>query len=341
MESGPSARGVRILSLDGGIVTGYTSLIMLKRLLRLMEPEGRIYPHKHFDLICGTSSGGLIAILLGRLRLDLDEATSTYLNLMKLSEASLRQWWWARNTHRSLTAAIQDIVQEHGTKDMLMLGPDRGKGCKCFVTTATVPRGQVPIRLLRSYGDPTDNVWPHPWTVEDAALAAFGAPVYFRSHSVQHENTNYHYEDARFHGLNNPTITAWDECDRLDPKQPPHCIVNLGSRITAPTERSGNLSNWILLPFQTAWTASAVACNLLNAVIGTFDTDTHEKMQRLTRKLEPNPYFRFSPKLGSLNNASILDEGFIGKLADIVDSYVNEEETERQFKSCTRRLAFP
>ena len=62
----------RILSLDGGGVRGLSSLLILRE---LMEEIGRRkngnapLPCEYFDLIAGTSTGGFIAIMLGRLRM--------------------------------------------------------------------------------------------------------------------------------------------------------------------------------------------------------------------------------------------------------------------------------
>ena len=72
-------RPLRILSLDGGGVRGLSSVLILKFLLmRLKFEEEKLtgknladYPEpwKYFDLICGTSTGGLLALMLGRLRM--------------------------------------------------------------------------------------------------------------------------------------------------------------------------------------------------------------------------------------------------------------------------------
>ena len=62
---------VRILSLDGGGVRGLSSLFILKSIMEQVELDEESdetpLPCRYFDLICGTSTGGLIAIMLGRL----------------------------------------------------------------------------------------------------------------------------------------------------------------------------------------------------------------------------------------------------------------------------------
>jgi len=63
----------RLLSLDGGGVRGLSSLLILREIMEeIQRQSGREetpLPSQYFDLIGGTSTGGLIAIMLGRLRM--------------------------------------------------------------------------------------------------------------------------------------------------------------------------------------------------------------------------------------------------------------------------------
>src|SRR5271170_3400696 len=63
----------RILSLDGGGVRGLSSLLILREIMAEIRRRTRAtiapLPCEYFDLIGGTSTGGLIAIMLGRLRM--------------------------------------------------------------------------------------------------------------------------------------------------------------------------------------------------------------------------------------------------------------------------------
>jgi patatin-like phospholipase/acyl hydrolase len=65
---------VRILSLDGGGVRGLSQLIILDAIMQKINPVSSaqkaaqsLRPCEFFDLICGTSTGGLNALMLGRL----------------------------------------------------------------------------------------------------------------------------------------------------------------------------------------------------------------------------------------------------------------------------------
>jgi hypothetical protein len=72
-----SHNSLRIFCLDGGGMKGYTSLLILKRIIRTMAVEGSLQsepkPCEGFDLIVGTSTGGLIAVMPGRLGMTVDE----------------------------------------------------------------------------------------------------------------------------------------------------------------------------------------------------------------------------------------------------------------------------
>ena len=70
---------LRILSLDGGGIRGISSLYILKEVMAQIKRQQRgrdeqervspLRPIDVFDLICGTSTGGLIALMLGRLEM--------------------------------------------------------------------------------------------------------------------------------------------------------------------------------------------------------------------------------------------------------------------------------
>lgn len=83
---------LRVLSLDGGGVRGYSMFIILQELMHrtFVEINGRApkrheipKPCDHFDLIGGTGTGGLVAIMLGRLRLDIDTCKDVYVRMTR------------------------------------------------------------------------------------------------------------------------------------------------------------------------------------------------------------------------------------------------------------------
>ncbi|KAF2819724.1 FabD/lysophospholipase-like protein [Ophiobolus disseminans] len=122
---------LRILSLDGGGVRGYSMLIILQELMHrtFVETEGRApkrhevpKPCEHFDLIAGTGTGGLIAIMLGRLRMDVETCKDVYVRMTrKVFETDKT---FAGIPYRStlfkaskLEEAIMECVREHTIYD--------------------------------------------------------------------------------------------------------------------------------------------------------------------------------------------------------------------------------
>ncbi|KAH7119031.1 acyl transferase/acyl hydrolase/lysophospholipase [Dendryphion nanum] len=122
---------LRILSLDGGGVRGYSMLIILQELMHrtFVETEGRApkrheipKPCEHFDLIAGTGTGGLIALMLGRLRLDVDTCKDVYVRMTKRVFETDKTF--AGIPYRStlfkaskLEEAIMECVREHTIYD--------------------------------------------------------------------------------------------------------------------------------------------------------------------------------------------------------------------------------
>jgi hypothetical protein len=118
---------LRILSLDGGGVRGYSMLIILQELMHrtFVEIEGRApkrheipKPADHFDLIAGTGTGGLIAIMLGRLRLDIDTCKDIYVRLTRRvfeTDKTFAGIPYKKTLFKAskLEEAIREAVREH------------------------------------------------------------------------------------------------------------------------------------------------------------------------------------------------------------------------------------
>jgi patatin-like phospholipase/acyl hydrolase len=129
---------LRLLSLDGGGVRGLSSLIILKRIMHVLgereesDKTKPLRPCEYFDMIAGTSTGGLIAIMLGTLRMDIDECIKAYSALApkifpqngfvsdnkitKFFKAAKGSAWFDA---KALEDEVKNLVKTH-----LKLGPD-------------------------------------------------------------------------------------------------------------------------------------------------------------------------------------------------------------------------
>ena len=108
-QDGNKPRVRKILSLDGGGVRGLSSLIILDYVMDMLGNlrGARLEPWQEFDMIAGTSTGGLIALMLGRLRMSVAACIAAY------KELSHQIFTPAHNTANAAGKST-DFLQEAG-----------------------------------------------------------------------------------------------------------------------------------------------------------------------------------------------------------------------------------
>jgi hypothetical protein len=79
-------------------------------------------PCDHFDLICGTGTGGLIAIMLGRLRLDLETCKEVYVRMTRKvfeTDKTIAGIPYRSTLFKAskLEEAIKECVMEHTVRE--------------------------------------------------------------------------------------------------------------------------------------------------------------------------------------------------------------------------------
>jgi patatin-like phospholipase/acyl hydrolase len=106
----------KLLSLDGGGVRGLSSIMILRALTASLN-RGRTTPKQpwqEFDLIAGTSTGGLLAIMLGRLRMSVEDCERAY---TQLAEAIFTP----RRHQANIAGKAIDFLKANGKFDELPL----------------------------------------------------------------------------------------------------------------------------------------------------------------------------------------------------------------------------
>jgi len=106
------------LALDGGDVKGLSSLRILKQLMELINPDDHPKPCDYFDMIGGTSTGGLVAIMLGRLCMSVDECITAYERLSDgiFTKIHHRIKGW----HGQVQGRFDHMALENGVKQLLV-----------------------------------------------------------------------------------------------------------------------------------------------------------------------------------------------------------------------------
>ncbi|KAI5081182.1 hypothetical protein GOP47_0004365 [Adiantum capillus-veneris] len=190
-------RGLCILSMDGGGMRGLATVQMLRRL----EAGTGKRIHELFDLICGTSTGGMLAVALGIKRMTLDECEEIYTKLGKLvfaeptpkdSEAAT----WREKLDQLYKSSSQSFrVVVHGSKhnadeferllkelcaddegDLLIESAVKGIP-KVFAVSALVSVLPAQPFVFRNYQYPLGTLETAPWTADGPAASVFGTPA--------------------------------------------------------------------------------------------------------------------------------------------------------------------
>ncbi|EIW75500.1 FabD lysophospholipase-like protein [Coniophora puteana RWD-64-598 SS2] len=132
---GNEDKAIRLLSIDGGGgVRGVSPLLIIREMMkRIQHQEGLTSmpaPHEYFDMIGGSGTGGLAAIMLGRLRMPIDEAIKAYDAFVKRVYIDGRKRLGDETFKASvLVEVVKDIVgAQLGQKDARML--DDNAACK-------------------------------------------------------------------------------------------------------------------------------------------------------------------------------------------------------------------
>ena len=110
-----------LLSLDGGGIKGISSLVIIKAIMdKVAEIEGGATtprkPVDYFHLAGGTSTGGIIAVMLFRLRMTPQQAIDAYMKVGADVFGTKVKGGAASFPAEPLLAAIDKITEQYGDK---------------------------------------------------------------------------------------------------------------------------------------------------------------------------------------------------------------------------------
>ncbi|MCJ1247305.1 hypothetical protein MMC30_004519 [Trapelia coarctata] len=327
--------GLCLLSLDGGGVRGLSALLILKRIMYVLdgieEPTVKrpLLPCNYFDMIAGTSTGGLIAIMLGVLRMDVDTCISKYLEMAPqifptegfVSGSKMGKLWKgikgeARFDAGKLESYVKNLVKDHlklVNQDVL-LDFDRNAGspasCKTFVCVTNKDTGR-PFRLrnYRSSWEPSTGC-----TIWQAARATVAAPLFFPPVRFGHPPENYVDGGLRY---NNPVRALYDEAKRVwNKSSEPRigCVISIGTGVP-PLQATGDSGKDILK-------------SLVNIAMDTQQT-ANEFADEMELVTEPGnfTYIRFNVEQG-LQQVGVEEWRQFDKLTGATKDYLNNHKKE-------------
>ncbi|KAF2679456.1 FabD/lysophospholipase-like protein [Lentithecium fluviatile CBS 122367] len=340
-ESGPSVLRVqteghasalrKILCLDGGGVRGLASLMILKHLMDRLESQrgGRLEPWQEFDMIAGTSTGGLIAIMLGRLRMTVDECIETYKTLSRRIFSPVHSK--ANIAGRALTKlkaegkfesepleqVVKEICRDRGLSEAELLKDNSDDAPKVFVCAAQgINSDAVVIRSYKSGDGEYDDLYQI-CKIWEAARATSAASTFFPPIQIGYQK----YVDGALR-YNNPIEKADQESRALWPKEE-RLIVSVGTgSAPGPNVLASNIAD--------------LAKTLAKIVTDTED-ENKRFMKRNKEMAENNLLFRFNVLQG-LADVELSEWEAIGEIMAHTGTYMRSPDTTRFFDKCAEMM---
>ncbi|CAG8397747.1 unnamed protein product [Penicillium salamii] len=323
--------GLCLLSLDGGGVRGLSTLYILKGLmdrLNQTRPKGSPArkPCEVFDLIGGTSTGGLIAIMLGRLEMDVDECIAAYIKLMKEifgkpSTRNLSKLFGKIKPQydaRKLEGAINEVINSCGTNTTDLFNDGVHRSCRVFVCSITQETKDI-VRL-RSY----DKNLGIPATICQAARATSAATTFFEPVTIGARR----FADGGL-GANNPVDEVEGEASDIwcentgDLKPLVKCFISIGT---------GNPGK------------KAMEDNLLKFVSKTLPelaTQTEQTEKRFIAKwrqhYDSKRYFRCNVEQG-LQGVGLAEYQEQGVIESATEGYLDHQAVAFRVRDCVENL---
>jgi predicted acylesterase/phospholipase RssA len=239
MTSSRAEPPLKLLALDGGGIRGLSELLMIKQVMhRLMFEENKTRekngeellselpkPCDYFDLIGGTSTGGIIALMLGRLRMDVDKAIEHYDDLAKQVFSDMKRLGGNRKVRATkLEEVIKSMVETvTGNSESPLLEDNQARVCRTFVCAMNAHNlnANIPhlFRTYRSREIPVDcKIW-------EAARATSAVPTLFERIVMGRAQP---FIDGGL-GRNNPSQLVLNEAQALFPNRRIGCLVSIGT----------------------------------------------------------------------------------------------------------------
>ena len=283
----------RILALDGGGIRGIIPAVLLAELeRRTRRPIAEL-----FDLIAGTSTGGILALGLVRPGAD-GKPAYTAQAMVDLYEKDGPQIFARSPLHRF--AAIGNLLEEKypsGGIDKVLTGHFGDAKLSQALTTTFVTAYDLETRepyFFKSHRAAKDPRRDH--LMRDAARATSAAPTYFEPAKIpSHEPWGY---KALVDGgvyANNPAVCAIVEslCE-FDATLPDVVLLSLGT---------GELTRPIMYDDARKWGAANWVKPVLNVVFdGVSDTVNYQVTSLLTKGGVVDQYLRIQPTLTPQND---------------------------------------
>jgi uncharacterized protein len=222
----PAGKPFKILSLDGGGIRGIYTACLLHKIESELCNGSTI--GDYFDLVAGTSTGGIIAVGIG-FSVPTDKIVDLYLKdggkiFLPVTFKNSEKWWskYVHNAlrpkydHQPLEAALFEVFGEK------TFGQSKSR---LVIPSCMVPKSEIAVFKTDHHGDYQRD---HKMAAWEVCRATSAAPTYFAGH----ERNGRMFVDG---GLwaNNPIMVAAAEalsCFEIEPSQIKILSIGTGNK---------------------------------------------------------------------------------------------------------------
>jgi predicted acylesterase/phospholipase RssA len=286
--SPPPRVPVRILSIDGGGIRGIIPALVLARIEKLTgRPAASL-----FDLVAGTSTGGILAIGLTVPKFSGRPVYSAQ-ELVTLFEREGPRIF-SRSMLRTLVTSDSLFWKKYssqGIEEVLLeyFGDSRLSDA---ITDVLIPSYEIQRRFPFFFKSANARRRPdYDFNARDVARATSAAPTYFEPKRIPTgtKSGNYTLIDGGVFA-NNPAACALVEAQATLPHPGGYVVVSLGT---------GSLMQTIPLDLAKNWGTLLWVKPLLNAMFDGVSSTVDFQL----RQLLPTGYYRFQPALNGHNHS--------------------------------------
>jgi uncharacterized protein len=311
---------VKILSIDGGGIRGIIPAYILSK----MEEQTKKPLCEIFDLIAGTSVGGILALGLTTPN-DQGYCKYTAKEILNLFETERTKVFNRSILRRILTlnSLIEERYSAHGLEQILDKHFNNAYLSQSL-TNVLVTAYELETRMAYFFkSHKSKNNAGSDFLAKDAARATSAAPTYFEPAKVYNksQSRSFAFIDGGVFA-NNPAMCALAEAKKIFPDAQKFLVVSLGTGTYTEPILYQNAKNWGLVHW---------ARPLLSVVFdGVSDTVDYQLKRILNDVNQSESYFRFQVQLDKNKNTSIdnISDENIAYLKSLAEELMNKEKAK-------------
>ena len=283
----------RILSIDGGGVRGIvpaTILVQLETLLQQQSGNPKARISDYFDMIAGTSTGGVLTCMYLLPNYSANDALQMYINEMpSVFKSAWTLWGWAGPKYSA--EGIEKMADKYGGTTKLS---DLGKAC--LIPAYCLDDGQARFFTNKTK---VNHTLTTDFYLKDVVRSTTAAPTYFPPSSIANilnPSQVFHMIDGGVFA-NNPALCAFGEARELPgkPKIADMFILSISCGQNYDTFDYAKTVNWGKL----SW-ADPIINTLIDGGVHVVDYQLSEVFDAADVKEQ---YVRFDPPLVTASHA--------------------------------------